>query len=188
MSVESQEIPSIRIDRVGHTGIYPMSGPMPPGDAPVRTAAALAHPEQRQLTSGTVPSSSVERTALMMGRAIFGGYFAYSGVNHFLNAEMMSAYARTKHVPFARAAVLGSGAMLLLGGLSLATGYRPKIGASLIAGFLAGVTPQMHDFWRMEDQQQRMHEFINFTKNVALIGGACFAAAQPEPWPASARV
>jgi hypothetical protein len=26
-------------------------------------------------------------------------------------------------------------------------------------------------------------EMTNFTKNMALLGGACFAAAVPEPWP-----
>lgn len=185
MAVESQEIPSTRIDRVGHTGIYPVSGPLPSGNAPIRTAGELGHPEERQRRASIAPSWSIDQTALMLGRAIFGGYFAYSGINHFMNAQMMSEYAHTKHVPLAKAAVLGSGAMLIAGGLSLLTGYRPKIGASLIAGFLLGVTPQMHDFWRIEDEQQRMQEFVNFTKNLALLGGACFAAATPEPWPAS---
>jgi hypothetical protein len=41
----------------------------------------------------------------------------------------------------------------------------------------------MHDFWRVEDAQQRMGEQINFLKNVALLGGALIAAAIPEPWP-----
>ena len=27
-----------------------------------------------------------------------------------------------------------------------------------------------------------MHELVNFSKNIALIGGTCLAAAQPEPW------
>jgi len=43
----------------------------------------------------------------------------------------------------------------------------------------------MHDFWRIEDPMQRMGEQINFTKNLALLGGAAFAAAVPEPWPQS---
>ena len=29
---------------------------------------------------------------------------------------------------------------------------------------------------------------VNFTKNIALIGGAAFAAAIPEPWPGSTRL
>jgi hypothetical protein len=30
-----------------------------------------------------------------------------------------------------------------------------------------------------------MGEQINFTKNLAMLGGALIAAAMPEPWPAS---
>jgi hypothetical protein len=41
----------------------------------------------------------------------------------------------------------------------------------------------MHAFWKETDPQARMNEMINFTKNVALAGGAMFAAAIPEPWP-----
>jgi len=33
-----------------------------------------------------------------------------------------------------------------------------------------------------------MQEFVNFTKNIALIGGACFAAALPKRWPGSVRL
>jgi putative oxidoreductase len=124
-----------------------------------------------------------EKTSLMLGRALFGGYFLYSGINHFRNKAMMSGYSASKGVPYPDQAVLGTGAMLVTGGLSLLTGVKPKLGASLIGAFLAGVTPQMHDFWRVEDAQQRMGEQINFLKNVALLGGALIAAAIPEPWP-----
>jgi len=34
-----------------------------------------------------------EKTALLFGRAIFGGFFLYNGINHFKNREMMAAYA-----------------------------------------------------------------------------------------------
>jgi hypothetical protein len=47
---------------------------------------------------------------------------------------------------------------------SLLTGVRPRIGASLIGTFLAGVSPQMHAFWNIADEQQRGPEMINFTK------------------------
>ncbi len=130
-------------------------------------------------------SVAVERTALALGRLLFGGYFVYNGIGHFQNAEMMAGYAGSKGVPAAGVAVQASGAMILLGGLSLITGYRPKMGAGLITAFLAGVTPVMHAFWKSQDQQERMSEMLNFTKNVALIGGAALAAAIPEPWPGS---
>ena len=169
-----------RVDHVGRSGIYPASGPWPSGDAPIVGQGELAHPEERR-PSQSWPSIP----ALAIGRAVFGGFFLYNGINHFLNRSMLVAYARSKQVPAADIAVVGSGALLALGGLSLLTGVRPKWGASFITMFLAGVTPQMHAFWNIEDEAQRIQELVNFTKNIALIGGAAFAAAVPEPWPAS---
>jgi len=55
-------------------------------------------------------------------------------------------------------------------------------------GFLAGVSPIMHDFWRMEDPNQRMNDMINFTKNMAWLGGAAALMGVEEPWPASLPV
>lgn len=177
---------STRVDHVGRSGIYPASGPLPPGDAEVRGQGALAHPEERHLR-GTLPSVSSERAALALGRALFGGYFVYNGINHFLNRSMMTEYARAKGVPAPEVAVPATGIMILLGGMSLLSGTRPRLGASLIATFLLGVTPQMHAFWDVDDEQQRLSELVNFTKNIALVGGAALAAAVPEPWPFSAR-
>ena len=176
---------STQIDEVGRSGIYPASGPLPAGEVPVRGQGELGHPEERQRVALARRDGPPVTQAL--GRLLFGGYFIYNGINHFLNRQMLTEYARSKQVPMPEAAVVGSGAMIMLGGLSLLTGYQPKVGASLIAAFLLGVSPQMHDFWRVEDQQQRMQEFVNFTKNMALVGGACLAAALPEPWPASAH-
>lgn len=124
-----------------------------------------------------------ETVPLMLGRLIFGGYFLYNGINHFLNRQNMSGYAQAKGVPAPDVAVEASGALMILGGLSLLTGYKPKIGAALIGTFLAGVTPSIHTFWKENDPQRRQMEMINFMKNVALLGGAMIAAGRPEPWP-----
>jgi len=93
---------------------------------------------------------------------------------------MMTGYARSKGVAWPEAAVLGSGAMIMLGGLSILTGVKQRIGAALVTTFLAGVTPQMHDFWNETDPGQRMNQMVNFTKNIALVGGAAFAAVAQE--------
>lgn len=173
-----------RVEHVGRSGIYPASGPFPPGDAPVRGQGALGHPEERR-DATALRAVPVERAALGLGRLLFGGYFVYNGINHMLNRSMMTEYARSQQVPAPAVAVLGSGAMILIGGCCVLTGTRPKLGASLIATFLLGVTPQMHAFWKVQDEGKRMQELVNFSKNVALIGGAAFAAAVPEPWPGS---
>jgi len=127
--------------------------------------------------------TAVERAALVAGQMMFGGYFVYSGIRHFADQEMYVGYAKSKGVTWPRLAVLGTGVMLIVGGLSLLTGVKPKLGAGLVTGFLAGVTPQMHDYWNASDQMQRMNDMVNFTKNLALIGGAAFAAATHEKWP-----
>ena len=183
MPQEPTRADSGRLEHVGRSGIYPVSGPWPSGDAPLVGQGELAHPEERrrEVSWPSIP-------ALAIGRAVFGGYFLFNGINHFLNRNMLLAYARSKQVPAADVAVMGAGALLVIGGLSLVTGLRPKWGASLITMFLAGVTPQMHAFWNIEDEAQRIQELVNFTKNLALIGGAAFAAAVPEPWPASMQI
>jgi len=180
--------PTLRIDEVGPTGIYPASGPLAPSLAEVRGQGELAHPEERQQIKRTRRLWSAERAAQLFGRAIFGGYFLYNGINHFVNHRMMTDYARSKGVPLPGMAVAMSGAMIVLGGLSSVAGARPKMGASLVTTFLLGVSPQMHAFWRIGEPAERMQEMVNFTKNMALIGGAALAAALPEPWPAAMHV
>jgi uncharacterized membrane protein YphA (DoxX/SURF4 family) len=145
-------------------------------------------------TRSSTPEPAVESvaevgnaTALLAGRLLFGGFFLVNGINHWKNREMMAGYTASKGVPAPEAAVVGTGALMFLGGLSLLLGVKPKLGAGLIAAFLAGVTPTMHAFWKDENPQERMNNQINFMKNVALLGGAALAAAIPEPWPASAR-
>lgn len=170
-----------QVEDVHGSGIYPATGPFPPGPAAVRSPAALAHPEERNVVSNF--GQSLETAALIAGRIIFGGYFLYNGMNHFLNRKMLADYARTKGTPAADLAVLASGALILVGGLSILTGARPKIGSALISTFLMGVSPQMHAFWKEQNPQQRMQEMVNFTKNMALVGASLLAAARPEPWP-----
>jgi uncharacterized membrane protein YphA (DoxX/SURF4 family) len=173
-----------QIEDVHGSGIYPGSGPLPPGDAPVRTPAQLGHPEvHRYRAAGS--HGTLEKASQLLGRAMFGGYFIYNGIGHFRNRKMMTEYARAKGIPAPEAAVTVSGAMILAGGLSVLTGAWPKVGTGLISAFLLGVSPQMHAFWKETDQQAQMSEMINFTKNMALVGASLMAAGRAEPWPLS---
>jgi uncharacterized membrane protein YphA (DoxX/SURF4 family) len=78
--------------------------------------------------------------------------------------------------------------VLILAGTSILLGVKPKYGAAALAGFLWGISPVMHDFWTVADPHQRMNEMINFTKNLALAGGALALMGLEEPWPASVPV
>ncbi len=127
------------------------------------------------------------RVPFLLGRLIFGGYFIMSGINHFKQKKQMAEYAAAKKVPKPDVAVQATGAMLILGGASILLGIKPKLGSAAIIGFLAGVSPVMHDFWN-EPGEQRMKDMINFTKNMALVGGATALMGVEEPWPASVPV
>jgi putative oxidoreductase len=125
------------------------------------------------------------RSLFLFGRVIFGGYFVYNGINHFLNEKMMSQYAASKGVAAPDAAVTSSGALLAAGGLSVLAGVQPKRGLGAIIAFLVPVTLQMHRFWEETEPERRMNETINFGKNLALIGAALTMLQIAEPWPIS---
>src|SRR5215475_3944869 len=125
------------------------------------------------------------KAPFVIGRILFGGFFVYSGINHLLKKREMAPYAASKGVPNAEFSVGASGIPLIIGGASLLLGVKPKLGAAAIIGFLAGVSPVMHDFWRNEDPNERQQNMRSFMSNLALAGGALALAGVEEPWEAS---
>ena len=75
-------------------------------------------------------------------------------------------------MPAARAGVLGSGILLLLGGLSVLLGVWPDLGALLLAVFLIPTALLMHQFWKETDPQAKQMEQIQFSKDIALAGAS----------------
>ena len=119
---------------------------------------------------------------LLIGRIIFGGFFIYSGVNHFIGFEMMTQYAKMKGVPFPAVAQAVAGILLLLGGLSILFGIYPYVGIVMLVAFLLPVSFMMHNFWTLADPQLRMADKVNFMKNMALLGALLMFLAIPLPW------
>jgi putative oxidoreductase len=107
---------------------------------------------------------------VLIGRILFVSLFIGGGINHFRNTAAMSGYAQSKGVPFARVGVLGSGAMILVGGLMVLLGAWADLGALLLVVFLLGTAVMMHDFWKQTDPMGKMNDLINFQKNVSLAG------------------
>ena len=125
------------------------------------------------------------RALFVLGRALFGGFFVYNGINHFLQLQNMSRYAAAKNVPQPESAVRSTGAMLLGGGISVIAGLKPRQGLLTLLAFLVPTTLQMHRFWEVDDPQRRTMEATQFAKNIALIGAALALLQIEEPWPAS---
>ena len=76
---ETKVNPTTRVEQVGRSGIFPASGPMPPGDAVVRGQGALAHPEER--------GSSQQDVWRALGGALFRGYMLYRGIRLLTRAK-----------------------------------------------------------------------------------------------------
>ena len=123
--------------------------------------------------------------AFLIGRIILGLYYLMMAANHVTQLEMMTGYASSKGVPSPKLAVLGGGALLLIGGLSILIGFQPLIGVIALVLFFLPVTFIMHDFWTVEDPQMKMAEMINFTKNMGLMASALMFLAISTPWPFS---
>ncbi len=124
-------------------------------------------------------------TIFIIGRILLGGFFINSGINHFKGIGMMSGYAQMKGVPLPKVSVAFSGALVLLGGLSVLLGVYPTVGVAALALFLIPVTFMMHAFWKVQDPMAKMSERVNFTKNMALLGAALILLAVPQPWTVS---
>ena len=123
--------------------------------------------------------------AFLIGRIIVGIFYLFSASGHFFQLNTMSGYAQSKGVPAPKLAVLGSGALLLIGGLTIITGFQPTIGIVALVLFYLPVTFMMFPFWKEQDPMAKTTEMINFMKNIALLGSALMLLGIPQPWPFS---
>jgi putative oxidoreductase len=110
----------------------------------------------------------------LIGRILFAVLFVSSGLMAHLGegGKAGREYARSLGAPAPDILVPLSGVTIIVGGLMIASGIWADLGALLIIGFLVGITPIMHAFWNIEDEQMRSIQSAMFFKNVALLGAA----------------
>ena len=140
----------------------------------------------RSLASESSQQGVLSGTVVFAGRLFFSFIFLLAASNHF--AHQTIAYAAAQGVPLASIAVPVSGVIALAGGLSILLGYHARIGAWLIALFLVGVTPMMHNFWAVKDPMMAQMQMIMFLKNISMLGGALLISQfGAGPWSLDAR-
>ncbi len=98
----------------------------------------------------------MQTAILYLGRILFGGFFIHSGYGHFANLSMMTGYTQSKGVPAAKAAVVVTGTLLLLGGISTLLNFYPEVGLIALLVFLVPVTFFMHAYWKVQDPMAKM--------------------------------
>jgi putative oxidoreductase len=120
----------------------------------------------------------------LVARVLLSWMFLQSAYAHFTQVKGMAGYARSAGVPLPEVAVVGTGILLLAGGLSLLLGFHPRIGAGLLFVFLVVVAFWMHGFWGVTDPMQRGAQRAQFWKNITIAGAMLWIIANTSwPWP-----
>jgi putative oxidoreductase len=108
----------------------------------------------------------------LIGRILFAALFLGSAFGHLTQSEAMAGYAKSRGVPQAKLAVLGSGVLILVGGLLVLLGLWMDLGALLLVVFLVPTAVLMHGFWKETDPMAKQTEMVAFQKDIALAGAA----------------
>ncbi len=120
-----------------------------------------------------------------VGRLMISIIFLLSAFgNKILNfntvADLMAAQGMPQDdilgIPAHKYLLCGAIVFLIFGGLSVAAGFKARLGASMLLLFLAGATYYFHDFWNAE-AVKKPTEMIQFLKNLALSGTMLFIIA-----------
>jgi putative oxidoreductase len=107
---------------------------------------------------------------VLAGRILFSLIFIMSGFSHFKDQTIQ--YATSHGVLMPHLLVPAAGVMAILGGVSIAFGFKTKSGAWLLVAFLVPVTLTMHNFWSVNDPQEHQMQMAMFMKNISMLGGA----------------
>lgn len=121
----------------------------------------------------------------VLGRIILGTYYLFSAFHHVSDTATLARHAAAHGVPAPTVAIIGSGLLLAIAGVTLILGVFPRIGVAALVLFLVPVSFFIHAFWSDTNAATRMFDMVNFTKNMALLGSSLMFLAIPEPWPYS---
>ena len=143
--------------------------------------------------------ASANNLALLLSRILIAALYLPSGIAKAMNLAPFTAMLRDKGVPLPEVlAVIGVAGEVLVP-IALILGLAPRVTALVLIGFTLVATAISHRYWTFTDPSLRQSQYLNFYKNLAIIGGLCayFAAgagewtlkrlARGDPAPAPAR-
>lgn len=115
-----------------------------------------------------------------LGRAMVGSLFVYGGQNAIKNrahlVPMIDAaqerYGLKGQLPLTSEQLIqANGAGMVALGSTLALGIKPNLSAIGLLGMIGVTTAAAHDFWNLEDPQERNEQMTKFFGNVVAAGG-----------------
>ncbi|MEI7782375.1 MAG: DoxX family protein [Planctomycetota bacterium] len=126
---------------------------------------------------------AIQGLLALLGRIMIALIFLLSAVgNKIPKFNEVAGRMAAEGVPQPQILLVGAIAFLILGALSVAFGYKARLGAFLLLVFLAAATYYFHDFWNAPAEKQPT-EMIQFMKNLSLMGTMVFLMANGAgPW------
>jgi putative oxidoreductase len=113
----------------------------------------------------------------VLSRLLITAIFLMSAVgNKIPNYSGVVKYMEGAGVPAPQILLAGAIVFLIVGSLSVITGFKARFGAGLLAIFLVAATYYFHNFWNYTGQEQQM-QMIQFLKNLGLFGIMLFFMA-----------
>jgi putative oxidoreductase len=110
----------------------------------------------------------------LVARILFVMIFLSSGLMGHLGAgrSMLTQFAAARRIPSPEFLVPLSGLWIVVGSLSVLLGIYGDVGTLMIALFVVATALFMHPYWKESDEQSKMQEQVQFSKDLALAGGA----------------
>ena len=112
----------------------------------------------------------------LLGRFLVAYMFVPSGWAKLVGFAGTAGYIASKGVPFPELCAAIAVAAELGLGLAILFGFQTRWAALLLAIFVAVITPIFHNYWAVPEAQVMMQK-LNFTKNLAIVGGLLAFAA-----------
>ena len=112
-----------------------------------------------------------------LARPLLASMFIAGGYDHLKDPGVRVDAVRDAGLAEPEKLVKATGAVMLGGGLALATGRLPRVASLALAGALVPTTYVGHAFWKESDPTTMQMQRANFLKNVSMLGGLLLAAA-----------
>jgi len=109
----------------------------------------------------------------LLGRVLIGIIFVQSGFAKLMDLGAFAAMLGGRGVPMAHVMAPLGAAVEFCGGLTIVLGLGARYAALLMIAFVITATGISHRFWEYAPPQQQA-QYVNFVKNVAIIGGFLF--------------
>ena len=122
--------------------------------------------KQRTGDAGSGPSA-LHR----LGRVLLASQFVYGGYGAAKDAGPRPKALERAGMPGGENLVRLNGAAMVLGGVALALGIKPRAAAIGLAASLIPTTVVGHGFWRETEPPARAGQTIQLMKNTSMLGG-----------------